>query len=130
MRKLLFIFFISFCSSTVFAQPGCVDCNPDSLSQRLKGKLSETERLYTLVALMDGIITPATIDSAIHCIDQITHLNAHVNLVNTRPQLLIRDGLVLWKANECDSAISKFKAAISAFDEQKKIFGSNSILNT
>jgi signal transduction histidine kinase/DNA-binding NarL/FixJ family response regulator len=130
MRKFLFLLFIFINSSRIVAQLGCVDCNQDSLVQHLKGSLSASDRLYTLVSLADMLVLPADPDSALHCIDQVLQLNAGLHLVNTRPHKLIRDGLILWKKNESDSAIAKFKDAISAFDEQRKIFGNNSLLNS
>ena len=130
MRKILIFLLFLFTFPALFGQLGCVDCRQDSLVQRLRGQLSDIDRLYTLVAYIDGIVLPANPDSALHCIDRILELNSRLKLVNTIPHEFIREGLVLWKKNECDSAIVKFKNAISAFDMQKKILGNNSLLNT
>ena len=129
MKKVLFSLLFLICSSTLFAQMGCIDCDPDSLVKQLHSKLSDADRLYTLVALIDMIVLPENPDSALHCINQILKLNNRLKLINKKPHELIRDGLVLWKKNEGDSAIGKFKDAISAFDEQKKIMGNNNEYN-
>jgi signal transduction histidine kinase/CheY-like chemotaxis protein len=130
MRKIAYIFIFFTCCSTLFAQTGCIDCNQDSLVKRLRMKLSEVDRLYTLMALTDKIVLPPNPDSALHCAEAILKLNDRLKLVNSKPYELIREGLILWKTDEGDSAITRFKEAISAFDQQKKIMGNASLLNT
>ena len=130
MRRILFIFFFLFCGSVVFPQTGCIDCNQDSLVKRLKMRLSDKDRLYTLVALADMIVHPVDPDTAIRCINEIITLNRQLSLVDTKPHRMILEGLLLWKKNEGDSAVGKFKHAIALFDAEKKIMGNNSLLNT
>jgi two-component system NtrC family sensor kinase len=112
------------------AQQGCIDCNLDSLAQHLQANISDTDRLFTLVELTNGIILPENPDSALHCVHDILSLNDRLNLIDPKPFLLIRDGLIFWKKKEGDSAINKFIQAITVFDEQKKIMGQYSLLTT
>jgi len=129
MRKIFILLLLLPCL-IMHAQQGCIDCNVDSLARHLRASISDTDRLYTLIAITDGIIYPENPDSALHCVQHILSLNDRLKLIDPKPFILIREGLILWKKKEGDSAINKFINAITVFDEQKKIMGQYSLLTT
>ena len=112
------------------AQKVCVDCNADSLTTLLINEQLPSERLYTLVSLTDMSILPQDPDSALNCIQQVLALNKFLNLIDPKPYYLMRKGLTSWKKHKGDSTLYYFRKAISAYDEQRKVLGNNSLLNS
>ena len=129
MRKILIIIFLIRCCNLP-AQQECIDCNPDSLANRLNDNISDADRLLTLVAITNMNILPRYPDSVLHSVQIIFRLNQKLRLIDEKPYRLVRDAMLLWKRNEGDSALQRLRDAISVFDEQKKIQGNYSLLNT